>query len=107
MALRMGRRRSRGGSEGLPPIEADVDVADEALTLVAKVAILLAVLLVAGSGAAYGYERLSSEQFYPGTRIGGVLIGSRVVRTGVPPSIASVMGDESTTSVWCCAWSPW
>ena len=66
MALRMGRRRS----------EAGVDV-DEPLTLVAKVAILIAALLVAGSVVAYGYERASAEQFYPGTRIGGVLIGSR------------------------------
>ena len=67
MALRLGRRRSESG----------VDVANEALTLVAKVAILLAILLVAGSAVAYGYERASAEQFYPGTKIGGVLIGSR------------------------------
>jgi lipoprotein-anchoring transpeptidase ErfK/SrfK len=63
----MGRRGS----------EAGVDVADEALTLVAKLAVLLAVLLIAGSAVAYGYERASAEQFYPGTRVGGVLIGSR------------------------------
>ena len=67
MALRMGRRRTDTG----------VDVAEEALTMVAKVAILLAVLVVAGTAIAYGYERASAEQFYPGTRIGGVLIGSR------------------------------
>jgi hypothetical protein len=75
VALRMGRRRSEGGSHRPP--ETGVDVADEALTLVAKVAILIAVLLVVGSAAAYGFERASAEQFYPGTRIGGVLIGSR------------------------------
>jgi lipoprotein-anchoring transpeptidase ErfK/SrfK len=67
VALRMGRRRA----------EAGVDVAEEALTQVAKVAILLAVLLVVGTAVAYGYERAAAEQFYPGTRIGGVLVGSR------------------------------
>ncbi len=77
MALRMGRRRSRGGSGDPSPTEAGVDLANEALTLVAKVAILLAALVVAGSATAYGYERASAAQFYPGTRIGGVLIGSR------------------------------
>jgi lipoprotein-anchoring transpeptidase ErfK/SrfK len=68
VALRMGRRRTE---------RAGVDVADEALTIVAKVAILIAVVLIAGSTVAYAYERASAEQFYPSTRIGGVLIGSR------------------------------
>jgi lipoprotein-anchoring transpeptidase ErfK/SrfK len=54
-----------------------VDVSEQALTLVAKVAVLMAALLVASTALAYGYERASAEQFYPGTRIGGVLIGSR------------------------------
>jgi hypothetical protein len=55
------------------------DVADTmgALSVAAKVGILAVILAVAGSAVAYGYERLSSDLFYPGTRIGGVLVGSR------------------------------
>jgi lipoprotein-anchoring transpeptidase ErfK/SrfK len=68
LALRVGRRRP----------SADLEAGSEAaLPLASKVAILVGVLVVAGSVASYGYERLSSSQFYPGTRIGGVLIGSR------------------------------
>lgn len=67
MALRMGRRRAATG----------VDASRDELSRPAKVAILTAILLVAGSVLAYGYERLSAEQFYPGTKIGGVLVGSR------------------------------
>ena len=68
MALRVGRGRRT----------ADVGAGSEAaLPLASKIAILVGVLVVAGSVASYGYERLSSSQFYPGTRIGGVLIGSR------------------------------
>ena len=48
-----------------------------ALSRTAKIGILAVVLAALGSTVSYGYERLSSDLFYPGTRIGGVLIGSR------------------------------
>jgi lipoprotein-anchoring transpeptidase ErfK/SrfK len=43
----------------------------------AKAAILAGSVLFASTVGAYGYERMSSSVFYPGTRIGGLLIGSR------------------------------
>jgi len=44
-----------------------------------KVAILLGVLFVAALGIAWGYDRVSAEHFYPGTRIGAVGVGSLTV----------------------------
>lgn len=66
MAIRMGRRR---------PV--DVEAMGASLSRTAKVGILAVILAVVGSVVAYGYERLASDLFYPGTRIGGVLVGSR------------------------------
>jgi hypothetical protein len=68
LALRVGRRR---GSTSVDTIGTG------SLSRRSKVAILVGVLFVASSVASYGFERLSTSQFYPGTRIGGVLIGSR------------------------------
>lgn len=56
---------------------AEAGTAIDRVTVASKVAILVGVLVIASSVVSYGYERLSSSQFYPGTRIGGVLIGSR------------------------------
>jgi lipoprotein-anchoring transpeptidase ErfK/SrfK len=41
-----------------------------------KVAILIGALFVAALALAYGYDRVSAEHFYPGTRIGSVGVGS-------------------------------
>jgi lipoprotein-anchoring transpeptidase ErfK/SrfK len=41
-----------------------------------KLTILVGVLFVAALAVAYGYDRVSSEHFYPGTRIGAVAVGS-------------------------------
>lgn len=68
MALRLGRRRD--------PVVAEAATVDR-VTTASKIAILVGVLVIASSVLSYGYERVSSSHFYPGTRIGGVLIGSR------------------------------
>jgi hypothetical protein len=47
------------------------------LSLGQRVAVFVTVFAVTGMALSYGYERVSASQFYPGTRIGGVLIGSR------------------------------
>ncbi len=44
----------------------------------ARVLVLTGLLLFC-AGAAYGYDRISAEQYFPGTHIGGQLIGSRTV----------------------------
>ena len=41
--------------------------------------IVLACLVLLVCGGAYGYDRMSATHYFPGTRIGGQLIGSRTV----------------------------
>jgi lipoprotein-anchoring transpeptidase ErfK/SrfK len=42
-----------------------------------KIGVVVIVLVLLGASGAYGYERMSTAHFYPDTRIGGVLVGSR------------------------------
>lgn len=71
MALRLGRRNrsSSGVVDGTERVRSR--------GLWGKLAILVLVLLVATPVGGYAYDKSSTAHFYPGTKIGGVLIGSR------------------------------
>ncbi len=66
MAIRSGRRReTTHGSEVHSRSRASM------------IAVIVALLMVLAGSAAFGYERMGAERFYPDTRIGGVPVGGR------------------------------
>ena len=68
MALKLGRGRgSDEVSVGFKPPRSTAS----------KVSIVLAVALVVAAAGLVAYDRAAGEQFFPGTRIGGVIVGSR------------------------------
>jgi lipoprotein-anchoring transpeptidase ErfK/SrfK len=57
--------------------EPDAEASPRSRTL-ARVLVLIGLLLFV-AGAAYGYDRISADHYFPGTHIGGQLIGSQTV----------------------------
>ena len=85
MVLSLRRRRAPAvvetlpHADDLPPKWPERDVGPERNRTSKRIGIASLVLVVLASGVAYGYDHISKAQYFPGTRIGGFLIGSRRV----------------------------